>query len=81
MAISASATRLPRVATMAEAEAEAFRPAKRLKAALAPNIFAQFTALANQHKVWRKMEKAVYSACFVMFMMFDYGCLGLFQSP
>eukprot|EP00435_Cladocopium_sp_Y103_P013713 s3814_g3.t1 len=30
--------------------AEAFRPAKRLKAALAPNIFAQFTALANQHK-------------------------------
>ena len=32
------------------ADDEAFRPAKRLKAALAPNIFAQFTALANQHK-------------------------------
>ncbi|CAJ1370157.1 unnamed protein product [Effrenium voratum] len=26
------------------------RPAKRLKAALAPNLFAQFTALANQHQ-------------------------------
>ncbi len=34
----------------AMAEDPAFRPAKRLKAALAPNIFAQFTALANQHK-------------------------------
>ena len=31
-------------------EADTFRPAKRLKAALAPNVFAQFTALANQHK-------------------------------
>jgi len=34
----------------AMAEDPAFRPAKRLKAALAPNIFAQFTALANHHK-------------------------------
>lgn len=33
-----------------EADPDGFRPAKRLKAALAPNIFAQFTALANQHK-------------------------------
>lgn len=43
------------MAAMADAEAfeAAFRPAKRLKAALAPNIFAQFTALANQHKVRR----------------------------
>eukprot|EP00913_Durusdinium_trenchii_P027283 g25597.t1 len=32
-----------------EQDAETFRPAKRLKAALAPNVFAQFTALAKQH--------------------------------
>jgi len=53
VAISASAAAQRGSAAMA-AEAEAFRPAKRLKAALAPNIFAQFTALANQHKVWMK---------------------------